>query len=649
MKIAGFALLALCAVACGGSGGGETGGCRSNADCSQGLVCVVPASGQRGSCQQIPIHVTMTAPGPNTRVGKAGVPVTAEVTLGAADANAPAALVLIVASDSAGTLSQTGRDGARVSYAGTYVPPADASFTGTMFVAAETSAGLVPSDGILVAVDTKAPALAVVGSGIGCRAGLAACARDDLLGLLVSAQDDHLDAVEATLDLDGDVRRAPLAAGELPGQFVANVPLASYPFPRFSGSVRARVHARDQFGNETVIETGSFPVTRKRWEYDAGAPVTGPAVATDGTVVVGVSSTADNLRAIRPDGTENWRTTLAPAGRTVGSFVTSAPSVGSSTVWAGSDDGRLYGRTSAGSVFGCPAAGPTPGAMFTPALVAGSPDLAFSGGSSANLFGAASTPACAGPTATAEAPGASPVIVGGKIFTASSTSAIVQRFTTALANDGLSVTPSVNCSTLAGPPAAMNGKIVLACGIAQGRSEIHVIDPASSSATLAATLAARPVESIVITSTGDLVVGANDGRVHRLTPPAGAGTWTEKWSPAPDLHSPVTGTVLAQAGAAGDPVVYAVTSAGQLHALDDAGAVVWSTASEATPPTGTFALTFPTIAPAASANALPTLYVGSAEGKLYAVVVDAGLDTASPWPKSHHDLRNTGNAAAPLP
>ena len=29
--------------------------------------------------------------------------------------------------------------------------------------------------------------------------------------------------------------------------------------------------------------------------------------------------------------------------------------------------------------------------------------------------------------------------------------------------------------------------------------------------------------------------------------------------------------------------------------------------------------------------------------------VDTGLDAASPWPKSHRDLRNTGNSAAPLP
>jgi hypothetical protein len=44
-----------------------------------------------------------------------------------------------------------------------------------------------------------------------------------------------------------------------------------------------------------------------------------------------------------------------------------------------------------------------------------------------------------------------------------------------------------------------------------------------------------------------------------------------------------------------------------------------------------------------------TAYFGCADGNLYAVIVDGRLDTTAPWPKSHHDTRNTGNAAAPLP
>ncbi|MFL5263227.1 MAG: hypothetical protein ACJ79L_12570, partial [Anaeromyxobacteraceae bacterium] len=95
-------------------------------------------------------------------------------------------------------------------------------------------------------------------------------------------------------------------------------------------------------------------------------------------------------------------------------------------------------------------------------------------------------------------------------------------------------------------------------------------------------------------------------------------------------------------------VVYAVSATGALDAITDDGTVRWSV-TEGTS-LGSFPLTFPTIAPApGDANTLATLYVGSGEGKLYAVVVDKGLDPSSPWPKSHHDIRNTGNADAPLP
>jgi hypothetical protein len=189
--------------------------------------------------------------------------------------------------------------------------------------------------------------------------------------------------------------------------------------------------------------------------------------------------------------------------------------------------------------------------------------------------------------------------------------------------------------------------VVLACDVAQGRSEVHLIDPASVSSTLIATLPSRPTESAVATANGDVVVGTSDGKVHRLTPPAaGAGTWTEAWTP-PTFTSGVTGTLVAERDASG-VVVYAVSATGALDAITDAGIVKWSVPEASS--LGSFPLTFPTIAPApAGSNTLPTLYVGSGEGKLYAVVVDKGLDPASPWPKSHHDIRNTGNADAPLP
>jgi len=47
--------------------------------------------------------------------------------------------------------------------------------------------------------------------------------------------------------------------------------------------------------------------------------------------------------------------------------------------------------------------------------------------------------------------------------------------------------------------------------------------------------------------------------------------------------------------------------------------------------------------------AFSTAYFGGDDGKLHAVVVDGHLDTAAPWPKAHHDVRNTSNAGSSLP
>ena len=44
-------------------------------------------------------------------------------------------------------------------------------------------------------------------------------------------------------------------------------------------------------------------------------------------------------------------------------------------------------------------------------------------------------------------------------------------------------------------------------------------------------------------------------------------------------------------------------------------------------------------------GALPTLYVVAADGKLYAVAVDAGLDDDAPWPKGRRDAANSGGLA----
>jgi hypothetical protein len=640
-----MAAVATLALACGSGSDGGQSGCRANTECTQGLVCVVPAAGGGGTCQAVPLQIVMTAPNADARIGAAGTLVTAHVTMGAPGAVAPATLTMVANAEEVGTLAQKGESGvgADVVYEGRYVPAAGASFTAPFVVLAKTSAGFVLSNGVLVVVDRKAPALSILGTGAGCGA-LPACPRDGALDVVVAAEEDHPELLEVALDLDGFAAKVPLAPAFQ--SFVATVPLAPYPFPHFRGTVQARVHARDSFGNESTLDLPAFPMTRLRWAADlrdvARSPLqlTGAAIAADGDAVVGGSD--GKLHTVALDGTERSATTVGTGA------IRSAPSLGASTVWVGSEDGRLYGRPDTGAVFSCPQSVAVAGAMFTPAVLGGSPENAFSGGGNAKLIRATSTPEClpASGTTIGDALDASPVSSAGKLFVVTSRAArsTIHRFSSAPAEELAVLTTCGN--TLAPPTADKNGAIFVSCA----GGEIVRFDRTALAPTLVATLGDAAPESIVITATGDLIVGTNDAKVHRLARPAGGtGPWTEAWSPAPDLASAVTGTLVAERDGSG-AVVYAVTASGGLHALADDGHEVWSTAS-AGAPLGAFALTFPTVAPAdpAGPNRLPTLYVGSAEGKLYAVVVDKGLDPASPWPKSHHDIRNTGNADAPLP
>jgi len=166
----------------------------------------------------------------------------------------------------------------------------------------------------------------------------AACLRDGVLHVEATVTDANevLDAA-ATLDLDSGRSFSMAASG---GKWVADVPLRELPFEAFSRDVVATVTARDGARNPSnAASAPAVSVTRLRWTYNAGAPITSPAVMGDGTAVVGVSSTTDQLLAIRADGTKRWSLTI-PAGGS--SFVTAAPAVGRDAIWVGSEDFTLY-------------------------------------------------------------------------------------------------------------------------------------------------------------------------------------------------------------------------------------------------------------------------------------------------------------------
>jgi len=100
------------------------------------------------------------------------------------------------------------------------------------------------------------------------------------------------------------------------------------------------------------------------WSYNLGALqlLSSPAVAADGTIYVGATSSTNKLFAINPDGTFKW-------DFTTGWSVRSSPAIGSDgTIYFGCDDNNLYALNSdgtfkwtyqtGGDVFSSPTIGP---------------------------------------------------------------------------------------------------------------------------------------------------------------------------------------------------------------------------------------------------------------------------------------------------
>ena len=583
----------------------------------------------------------MTAPAAGARVGRAGVPVQARVTLAAADGAAPPAVVMVAGSSEAGALALTARDGAVLTYAGVYAPPADAVMNAlSLFVAAKTSAGNVPSDGVLVDVDTRPPVLTSTGGACG----VGPCWRDGRLDVFVKVEDDHPgDDVVALLDLDGYQQSFRFGPSQVPPQLLVQIPLRSYPFPRFSGTVKPRIRARDTFGNESVLDLGAVEMTRLRWAKDlksagqTALQVTGPAVQDGGQVLVGGSD--GRLHFLDAGGQELG--TAKPIGT---GALNAAPSIGPTKIWLGSEDGKLYGLDPTSRLVGpaCPATAAS-GTMFTPAVRFAPTEAAYSGGSAGRLYGAALSQSCfpTTPPSTTDVMTTAPTIIGGKVFvaTAKTLKSSLHRFSDFSARKG---PQRQGCGDVTAPM-SVDGDVI---SFSRAAGTIVSAVPGTLLSATLTTLADAAAGSIVVFPNGDLLVGTNDGKLHRLQQ---ASSWNDAWSTTPALGAAVRGVAVSAPDADG-VVAYATTAQGQLHAVDKDGRVVWSTSGEPAPePLGVSALSFPTIAPAdgARSGSLPTLYAGSDDGHVYAVAVDTGLDPASTWPKAHRDLRNTNNADAP--
>jgi hypothetical protein len=615
MRVAAAIAAAFALAACGPAG--QLPRCGRDADCAPGTVCERPVSGEAGVCIAA-YALAILEPAPGTWIGTGGAVVRVSLRAQADGRVEPPALELRAAGAAVATLPSSGPG----LYQGTWVPAAP--LAGPVSIAAVAAAGTPdesssPVVGVLL--DLVAPS--VSGLSTSCAP---ACVRDGTMRVRATAADANLDAVTATLDLEPARAVALARAG---ADFVADVDLGSFPFPALSQPVAVTVKARDLAGNEGQA-TATATVTRVRWAYAAGAPVTSPAIMGDGTLAIGVSATTGQARGVHPDGTEAWRLTLEP-GPGAGNFVTAPPSVGAGAIYYGSQDGRLYAVKLDGSAVlngtGCATGA---GVSGTIAVKRGPPEVAFGASNVGRVYGFDAGSLCAPGPATNPFTAGPSVDLAGRVLAATATAtAILRQYDF----DGLAFTERWNVAVGVNVSAPL---AVDAAGNAWSGSQdarLNVTTPGGATATLA-TLPGSIVDSAVILANGDVAVGDQSNTLHRFRPDGSSA-----WAVEPDLGAPVHAPlVLAGAGT----TLLVPTAAGTVHLVAEDGTVLWGGAL-----TGGQALHAGNLL--AGAGSFSTAYFGSADGKLYAVVVEGRLDAAAPWPRAHHDVRNTGDAAGPLP
>ncbi len=459
------------------------------------------------------------------------------------------------------------------------------------------------------------------------------CRRDDLLTVRATVTDaEEVLGATVTLGLGGPAVEMARGTG---GAWTGSVPLREQPFETFERVVPVTVTARDGARNEaTGTVAGGVVVTRLRWVHDAGAPMSAPAVAADGTAILGLSRTTEQVLAVGTDGVARWALTI-PGSR----FVTAAPAVGEQAIWVGSEDGSVYGvRLDGTALLGV--------SVNTGGAVRGSlavrsdstKEWAF-GASAAGFVGAVSSAGEGVAQGPVDAYTVGPVLgLDGRIHAATATATA----TATLRSLRLTTTPAISLSeTWSSPPSVgVNVSAPVAVdgsgGILTGSQDakLHRTD-ATGVTAVAATLLGSVVGSPVVLSNGDVVVGDQGGTLHRIAPGG-----TRVWDPAPKVAaSGVLGPVVLTG-----PVPFLVpTTTGTVYAVRDDGTTAWSRALAPGEALREGNLHTP---PGQTAPVMSTAYFSASNGRLFAVVVDGALDGTAPWPKAFHDPRNTNRAGA---
>jgi len=346
-----------------------------------------------------------------------------------------------------------------------------------------------------------------------------------------------------------------------------------------------------------------MPDTLRLWRFkltalEGGSFFSSPAFGQDGNIYVGSIDSA--LYAIDTGGTLRWR---YPTGHVIRSSPAVAPD---GTIYVGSFDDTLYAINSdgslrwryptGGSIHSSPAIG-ADGTIYFGSLdhwlYAINPDGARNWRTLANRAGRSSPAVTTGDT----------IYIGsddGSICHVNPNGAVKWEYKT---GGTIRTSPSVGA----------DGTVY--CGSDDGN--LYALNP-DGSLKWQFTTDSTVQGSASIASDGTVYFGSDDGNLYALDPNA-----TRKWK------YPTGGGVAAAPAIASDGTIYFGSADNSVYALNPDGTAKWQFESDGAIQSS------PTIGPDGK------VYFTSKDGYLYALKGRSPL-AGSPWPKFHHDLKNTG-------
>ena len=334
-----------------------------------------------------------------------------------------------------------------------------------------------------------------------------------------------------------------------------------------------------------------------RWRYLTGRAITSsPALGPDGTIYVG--STDNYLYAVSPQGILRWR-------YETGALIRFSPAIATDgTVYFGSDDGYIYAVRPDGTLYWRRRVGTY--VAQSPAI--GADGTVYVGSDDQNLYAF---------TADGVQQWQYPIpwgIAGSPAIAADGTLYFGSYDSVHAVNaDG---SPKWRCRVGGWPgPAAIatDGTIY----VGSRDSGLYAINPAGT-AKWRCPLSHETQTEPAIGADGTIYIGSSDGALYAVNP---SGTvW---WNYA------TGGAISSTPAVAADGTLYFGSDDGYVYALNPDGSLKWKYL------TGDAVRSSPAIA------ADGVMYVGSSDYFLYVLWSPSPL-ADSPWPKFHHDLRNTG-------